>query len=403
MDSKRFLQNNTKNRLDLVEAVFALSDQCELNDLIIIGAQHILPSTLSMLGSFFDRGLRPENVFLIGKCYSTDFNTYVQLQDLGVFVCPSSLSFNQLISFDLFYKYNIKNFAIQVISRISKHKKCKIVVLDDGGDLISYINQYVDKKNFNLTSLEQTSSGYEKLKKLDLQVGIINVARSFAKLQFESKIVAKSAIQAIYEKLFNRDISPKNVVIFGNGAIGGALANGLEGLTNVSLADISPNKSDRPYEYYLNNLSNFDLIIGCVGKTILSKDQIKKLAPETTLVSLSSSDREFDIIDFRSQSKLIHSCHSDFECHNRVLVLNCGFPVNFNGDASKVDIKEFELTRSLLALGILQSLSHSLEKGFISLDHEIQLELIKKYSSKYKDYESSIIKPNFKENEKLIN
>ena len=78
-----------QRRLDLVESVFDFKKFHDLENVIIIGAQHILPSTLTMLESFFDRGLSPEKVFLIGKCYSTDFYTYEKLQELGIYVCPS--------------------------------------------------------------------------------------------------------------------------------------------------------------------------------------------------------------------------------------------------------------------------------------------------------------------------
>lgn len=377
------LQHSLGKRLDLVEDVFHLSKHNDLKELVIVGAQHILPSTLSMLQSFFDRGLSPNNVFLIGKCYSTDFQTYCQLKDLGVFVCPSSLEFDPSSSFDSFYASNIKLFANQFMSLLTRLGKMKTIVLDDGGELISQLNT-INNDEIQMSCLEQTTSGYEKLKRLDLKMGVVNVARSHAKLKIESGIVAKTAVQAIYEKLFYTTLSPKNILIFGNGAIGGALADGLEGKFNVSLADITSEKSDKPYDYYLKNLSKFDLIIGCVGKTILFKDQIDMLTPGTTLISLSSSDREFDIVDMRSHSVSHSSCHADFECSNGVKVMNCGFPINFSGEASKVDIEEFELTRALLALGILQAIELSNTSGFVPLNTQVQMALVKQYSKKYK-------------------
>jgi len=383
ISTQSVLHHSLGKRLDLVEDVFHLSKHNELKELVIVGAQHILPSTLSMLQSFFDRGLSPGNVFLIGKCYSTDFQTYCQLKDLGVFVCPSSLEFDPSSSFDSFYASNIKLFANQFMSLLTRLGKMKTVVLDDGGELISQLNT-INNDEIQMSCLEQTTSGYEKLKRLDLKMGVVNVARSHAKLKIESGIVAKTAVQAIYEKLFYTTLSPKNILIFGNGAIGGALADGLEGKFNVSLADITSEKSDKPYDYYLKNLSKFDLIIGCVGKTILYKDQIDMLNPGTTLISLSSSDREFDIVDMRSQSVFHSSCHADFECPNGVKVMNCGFPINFSGEASKVDIEEFELTRALLTLGILQAIELSNTSGFVPLNTQVQMALVKQYSKKYK-------------------
>lgn len=370
-----------KERLDLVEFVFDLYHYHNLENVVLIGAQHILPSFLTMLQSFFDRGLSPENVFIIGKCYSTDLRTYNQLSSLGVHICPSSLEFRKDLSFDSHYGSNIKSFTKRIV-RNNLTKGQLVVVLDDGGELISYLNSCPERENFSLVGVEQTTSGYQKVKSLDLNISIINVARSYAKLQVESKIVAKTAVKEIFNRISSSAIQTKNILIFGNGAVGSALANAMGKKYNVSLTDINPEKADRPYEECLQNLPEFDLIIGCVGKTVLQLGEIQLLKKGTTLISLSSSDREFEILKLRNESRHIRSCHDDFES-NGIKVLNCGFPVNFSGDAKRVDINEFELTRSLLTLGILQALELRSEKGLFSLNESDQMKLIHQFIKKY--------------------
>lgn len=376
--------NSVRTKLELVELVFDFKNVPDLTNLVIIGAQHILPSTLTMLESFFDRGLSPDNVFLIGKCYSTDFHAYSELRNLGVHVCPSSLKFDKSSSFDSVYNANIRTFVEKTIRSIRKIKDQQIVVLDDGGVLISRLNEICLKNEMNLTCLEQTTSGYEKIKNLNLQMCVVNVARSFTKLHVESKIIAKTAIQAVYEKFSKGLRLPKNILVIGNGAIGGALADALEGQFDIFLADTSRERSEVPYEEYLANLHYFDMIVGCVGKVVLSSNEISKLKSGAILSSLSSSDREFDILEFRKEAKSLSSCHDDFECCNGVKVLNCGFPINFNGNAAQVDIDEFELTRALISAGILQAIEHSTEKGLFSLEQEIQMKLIERFFKKYK-------------------
>ncbi|MCB1073492.1 MAG: hypothetical protein KDK96_10400 [Chlamydiia bacterium] len=332
--------------------------------------------------SFFDRGLLPENVYLIGKCYSTDLSTYHHLKEVGVYVCPTSLQFRKSLPFDYYYKKNTEAFVNNFLSLKLNNKR--LICIDDGGELITNLNQAPKKHKLKLAALEQTTSGYEKIKKLDFKMGVVNVARSFAKIDIESKVVIRTAIQSLHERINKNSITARNVLIFGNGAIGGAMADALEGSANVFLADIDCNKSTGRYEDYLDNLSDFDLIIGCVGETVLSLDRINQLKRGTTLISLSSSDREFDIVKLRQSCKHLKSCHDDFRCANGVIVLNCGFPINFSGEADKVDIEEFELTRALLTLGILQACSlKTKEKGLIPLNMPIQTKLIEKFSSKY--------------------
>ena len=116
---------------------------------------------------------------------------------------------------------------------------------------------------------------------------------------------------------------------------------------------------------------------------VLPLNKILELKKGTILVSLSSSDREFDIVSFRQSCANISSCHDDFDCVHGIKVINCGFPINFNGEANKVDIEEFELTRSLLTLGILQACAMSKEKGLIPLNMEIQIKIIDHFLIKY--------------------
>jgi hypothetical protein len=378
-----FKEGATKLRLDLVESVFAFKQSPDLKDVVIIGAQHILPSTLTMLRSFFDRGLSPAKVFLLGKCYSTDYETYNELRHLGAYVHPSSLEFDKARSFDSVYSGNIKLFVDRILENHSLLKNQLIVVLDDGGELIYYLNNHQNTENLRIVALEQTSSGYEKLKHAHLNMSVVNVARSYVKTEYESKIVIQTAIKAFYSSMVSNQGLIKNVLIFGNGALGNILANVLEGQFNISIFDIDPKKSDLSREGYLDNLTNFDLIVGCVGKTILSANEIKKLKPGTILVSLSSSDREFDISELRRNALDISSCHNDFICPNGVRVLNCGFPINFSGDASCVDIEEFELTRALLTLGALQAIELSQETGLFPLNLAGQAMLVDRFSKKY--------------------
>ncbi|MCI5052297.1 MAG: hypothetical protein MRY21_04050 [Simkaniaceae bacterium] len=380
-----FIQNNvfhavdaTNDRLELVEFIFDSLKFESFEDVVIVGAQHILPSTLTMFQSFFDRGLSPRNLHLIGKCYSTDILTYQKFCDLGVNVSPSSMQFNPAEKFDSYYQKSVEKFAATLnIGNVPK----KVVVLDDGGQLISYLNENPSDIH-QVTCVEQTTAGYRKLIDMNLSIPVINVARANLKLEYESRVVAQTAVKALENRLQSLQLQPRSILILGNGAIGSAIANFLERDFELYITDTDPEKAIVPYEDCLARLREFDLIIGCVGEQVLSAEQIASLSPGTTLVSLSSSDREFDIVKYRSEITGLIDCHQDFLTSNGVYVVNCGFPINFGDDPAEVDINEFELTRALLTAGILQGISQDYSNGvfnLINLENVLKNRYIEKY------------------------
>ncbi len=115
------------------------------------------------------------------------------MQKLGIDVCPSSLSFNSHIPFDQQYRFNIKKFVSQRTLKLKNNQFKKIIILDDGGELIPEVDSVLGKEN-RAIGIEQTSSGYHKLKNKILNLPIINVARSPAKLNYESPIIASLVV-----------------------------------------------------------------------------------------------------------------------------------------------------------------------------------------------------------------
>jgi len=59
-------------RLRLVKEVSNLFENLKLDKTLIIACQHILKTNYQMFLSLFDKGLVPENTYILGKCYSTD-------------------------------------------------------------------------------------------------------------------------------------------------------------------------------------------------------------------------------------------------------------------------------------------------------------------------------------------
>ncbi len=374
------LQTINASNLPMVEAVFDLFQDATFENTCIIGAQHILPTTLQMFFSFFSRGLDPKNVFLIGKCYSTDQCTFEHMLKLGITVCPSSLAFEKGISFDEAYKSNICLFIRKIKDDLfnSKNKFKKIIILDDGGKFIKIVMESFGSETLNMIGVEQTTAGYEELKQIKLSFPVVNVARSKAKIQYESPLIATTLAQQLYAKFAKKHPSSERMLIVGNGAIGKAMFNFFKHDFSVDCFDTDPSKSTIQHKNLKQTLSNYDLIIGCTGKPFLKYSDTNLLKKGVMLISASSSDREFSAFEFQKRHVGHLDCHDDFEIDG-IKIINCGFPVNFGKDASVTDPPVFQLTRSLLCAAILSAFINDFPNRLIPLNERLQQSIVKNF------------------------
>lgn len=357
--------------LPLVDHLIGLAESCLLDELCIIGGQHLLQTTHLMLQSLYTLGLNPDNIFLIGKCYSSNSSVFAQMLEDGINVSQSSVSFKCYQPFDQFYKNEVRKFYKQIIEVVNKRNPKKIIVLDDGGEFLNL----VDPNDFEckeIVGIEQTSSGYNKLINKSLRFPIINVARSWAKLKYESPIISEFAIQKFLKSLSTH--TWEQVLIIGGGPIGLAIK---EKLKHEAYVDIFDTVSERSSILSLNErLSFYDLIIGCTGSTSIPHVLHDSLKKKCILASVSSSDREFDAHYLRKKTAPYSDCHHHVSIEGKLL-LNSGFPINFDGGTHSVLPKYIQLTRALLVAAIFQSMrqnsSPTLEMIELCPDYQKQI------------------------------
>lgn len=366
--------------LPLLDFTLDLYPDVDLENVYIIGEQHIVSSTFELIKNLFKKGLKPENLSLIGKCYSTNPYIYAQMVLAGIDVSIRSLAFNGKEEFDIQYQRQVLKFFRDRLPNLNAKNIKKVIVISDGGAL----NQLAQTRSLEnpdrLSGVEQTTSGYDKLKDHKLKFPIINVARSEAKLQHESPFIARLTLDRLFRSLKTLNLSPKKILIIGNGSIGGQIHEQLKNSYEVSTYDLTSSKTMISKNEFESSLSHFDLIIGATGKKTITRKQHKFLKKNAILASASSSDREFDAGHLRRKiGKPLTDCHQDLFIDN-IYLINCGFPVIFDASFDYIDTDEFQLTRSLLLSGILQAASYKgSEKGFISLDPEDQREIIQKF------------------------
>jgi len=357
------------NQLELLEYVDKLFD-VDLSDCLVIACQHLLGSQELMFKKFIEKGLKPTNLFILGKCYSSSKVVIDRLKSGGVYIHPGSLRFDSHKSFDEQFDDNVKDLIEYVKSKKQLKNFIKIILLDDGGYLIYWANSLLSDYK-NIVSVEQTSSGYHKLKSFDCKFSIINVARSKAKLVVESPVISKAIIVTMDKSLKKLNLEPRDVLIIGMGAIGTQLYSDLKEKYNISSYDRTFNNHIAP-----KNPDKFDMIIGCTGESVI--DEYSKLKKDVILVSASSSDREFSAFKIRKMTKKNRVIHKDYHVQN-IYLLNSGFPVCFTGSVHSSPPREIQLTIALLFSGVCQGLIKKYPKGFINLDEKIQENIIKEY------------------------
>lgn len=364
------------NRLPVVEFVKNNFLQTNLNKVCVIGHQHLLETTYSAFLSLFDQGLNPSNVYLMGKCYSTNKEIFNKFKSIGANVSEDSFSFDSHESYDSFYKNKMDIFFKDVSQKIDFNAYEKTIILDDGGYSISSINE-MDVPFSKIVGVEQTTSGYEKVKKLDLKFPVINIARSEAKLIHETPMIADITIEKMETFLKEQNQEINNVLVLGGGYIGKGIYDKINKYMNAKIFDKSPSLSHIEEEHLEENLKNADLIIGCTGTTSLPKSLHDRLK-NCMLVSTSSSDREFDAVYIRKKKEKDFICHKTVQTEN-ISLANSGFPINFDGDKHSVPPEKIQLTRSLIILGIFQSIYLKEMKGLVTLDPEMQKKVIKNF------------------------
>ena len=366
-----------RKSLPLLDFVNSKYRDVDFDKVLLITSQHILESQRIMFEYFIDKGLKPSNVFLIGKCYSTNNNIIKGFKKMGVYVSPRSESFDQNLSFDEQFEDYTKELLEYVGKKENLRGYEKVIILEDGGSLLSHANKIL--KNINLIGIEQTSAGYEKLKNIKLGFPVINVARSYAKLRVESPIVAKVCIEKLNKTLFKLGLRPKKVLIIGVGAVGNALYDRLNSDFIVKRYDLDSKLSDYKNESLKAILGEFDMIIGSTGKEIIDTSLYKYFKKGAILVSVSSSDREFSAVNLRKVMDKKIKCHDNLNV-NSLHLLNCGFPINFDGAEDSAKAEDIQITLALLFASVCIAVKQNHLKGLVELDSTIQEEIIREFS-----------------------
>jgi S-adenosylhomocysteine hydrolase len=350
-------------RNDLIGYVNS-KNQVNLENFYVISCQHYLESNKKMIFSLIKKGVLPRNIFMINKTYSYNSKIGNEFKKKGIRCF--NYKYDSHKAFDSQFKKAIKSFIKKIKKEIDVNQE--IILIDDGGEVISIANKILKKRQ--IYAVEQTSSGFHKLKKLKLNFPIINIARSHAKLNYETPYIIEDFLKKLYSKLSQLKLKPRKTLIIGKGVLGNCLEKKMK--FKADFYDITHEK-----EKLKNIIQNYDLIIGATGFTSIPRKLHKQLKKGCCLVSISSSDREFDAIYLRKKIPRVNNPHKDLQIDG-ITLLNNGFPLSFQGNRIEVPKKYMQLTMGLLLAGIYQSIKQN-KRGIISLRKITQENIIKKF------------------------
>ena len=340
----------------------------DTSEIIVVACQHILEPQANMFEKLIGFGLKPENIFVLGKAYSTnkDVMSYID-RELKIRIIQPA--FNNKLTFDEQHINNCKIFLEGLKEKIGCAER--VIVLDDGAELISqYINKFPnDTKG---VCIEQTSSGFRKLEKIKISLPVINVARSTVKLTQESPFIARLCFERISDYFHKNQMKNPKILVVGLGPIGEAVREILiENKFDVRGFDTVLGHSD-----LIGAItdSKIDVVVGATGSQILSDDDIKNIDKindkPLSLISVSSSDREFSPTLFRESCNdgLIHIDRK----YKNITLANNGFSVTFKGNSFEGTPMEIEKTIALLMGSVIYGVFNNISgRGLVYVPSEI--------------------------------
>lgn len=347
-----------------------------LHDVAILAHVHCLPSVAHVLVPWLrSAGFSPDQIVIVPKPYSTVPAAYDAMAAAGVTMIPEpNRHFRDYES--LSHSMLHRGFE-RLIERAGSVRR--LLLLDDGGILTDMWSRRYKERLPNTVSIQQTTSGTARPDLPRWGVNFVDAARSAAKTIFESPCIARGVVRKL------RSLSELDKVdrigVVGVGALGSRVASELARRGHAVLTF-----DRRQYEPRAGRVTARELfrrsriIMGCTGFNWLSPMKLERLAQrEHTLISCSSRSIEFQLLleqpYLDRPTNLFATRRADPPSGEPQLILNGGFPINFDRQREWEKDSEIILTRALIFAAILQAMQLPTRAGCttrIRLDSECQ-------------------------------
>lgn len=372
---------------------------------VVVCRQHNLETTANLYRFMKQMGL---TVFGTGKIYSSAPTVCETIKSLGVHLVPDIVP-TAPSRYQEAVNQQIENLWAEVSKHLKHRDVRKLIILDDGGKLFDTVPHAITR-SYPTVGVEQTRGGlYSNALKTAL-FPIIEVATSAVKREIESPLIVTAVIDKIMAYIPALRISKESVCgIIGNGAIGNSLAKHLaqEGYGVLIYDNDSKSFNNHPeipgvhrVDSLLSLMVNSDYTFGCTGTDVttdpdLCRSLLDKHWPglDKTFISCSCENREFyTLLNQMSEEEVRRSFARQFKYNilkpkkqlplanvvfnnrgRKLTIMYGGFPINFapfprinvitgrlliptHSDPHSVPNEDIQITRSLLALGLVQAL-----------------------------------------------
>lgn len=398
VSSEKFLDHVSKNTINaLLEAArsnpvakplsklplidwFAMTHNIKpQKNLIIVYHSHIVLSSQEFIKHLaYIAG--PENTFVLEKPYSTIPEAFSKLAEGGIRTYQLKIDSN--MSYEYSIKRNVDYFWREIQEHVHAHKVKKIIVISDGADvLLSPVIK--ELSNIDIIGVEQTERGNRRLANSKQYFPIISIANIKAKKKYESPIIAAAALAKIEsEWLLNSNFS---YGVVGAGSIGREVIRLLNdhGIAPLVYDPISVYPSDYLNTFTLENLvQKSDIIIGTTGTDCLRGMFIEKIKGKKTFISTSSSNIEFDyLFDLaKTYANRFEDVTLQISKLFTAIILNGGYPINFDRSIEWEPLKDIQLTRALIYAAVYEALiNNSTRTKLRTLQPKLETKIINKW------------------------
>jgi hypothetical protein len=360
----------------LMEVTGALSDRAREvrftfgDDTVLVAVQHMLTQTVDLFRALGQVGLKPSNIFALGKIYSNNATVISAIRDLGVTVLENTVP--DPGRFDESFKHDIKRLWNAVAQNLELRRIKRIIVLDEGGNCVTHTPPELLRK-YLFAGVEQTSRGIFIFEETPPPFAVFSWARAAVKLEIGGHLFSHCLIDRLRNDfLGGRSLRGLEIGIAGLGSIGRGLANiALREGSRVFFYDPASHCSIPRYlqdgltrvDSLQELMLRCDYLLGASGRNPFEGSWPLAHRPGIKLISASGGDHEFGPIirDLaRSASFKVAADTWDISSEDgpsgSIHIAFMGFPYNFVSRAeAAVPTRVVQLETSGLLAGLMQA------------------------------------------------